>query len=145
MQETQVRSLGQEVPLEEGVATHSSILAWRIPWTEEPGRLQSRGSQRAGHHWSDWAPAAQSYAQMCVNMCICAHYSEHAQNNSDFKFQNFMTQNTNSINPKLQFSGISILQHIVIRWCCNSTLLVTMMTCCLHLPPPKKRKTKQMW
>ena len=49
MQETQVRSLGQEDPLEEGMATHSSILAWRIPWTEEPGRLQSMGSQRVGH------------------------------------------------------------------------------------------------
>ena len=45
MQEIQVRSLGQEDPLEEGMATHSSILAWRIPWTEEPGRLQSMGSQ----------------------------------------------------------------------------------------------------
>ena len=41
--------LCQEDPLEEGMATHSSILAWRIPWTEEPGRLQSRGSQRIGH------------------------------------------------------------------------------------------------
>ena len=45
MQEMWVRSLGQEDPLEEGVATHSSILAWIIPWTEEPGRLQSVGSQ----------------------------------------------------------------------------------------------------
>ena len=45
MQETQVRSLGQEDPLEEEMATHSSILAWRIPWTEEPGGLQSMGSQ----------------------------------------------------------------------------------------------------
>ena len=45
MQQTQVRSLGQEDPLEKGMATHSSILAWRIPWTEEPGRLQSMGSQ----------------------------------------------------------------------------------------------------
>ena len=43
MQETQVRSLGWEDPLEEGMATHSSILAWRIPWTEEPGGLQSMG------------------------------------------------------------------------------------------------------
>ena len=49
MQETQVRSLGQEDSLEEGMATHSSILAWRIPWTEEPGRLQSIGSQRVRH------------------------------------------------------------------------------------------------
>ena len=45
-QEMQVRSLGQEEPLEKGVATHSSILAWRILWTEEPGGLQSMGSQR---------------------------------------------------------------------------------------------------
>ena len=46
MQETRVRSLGQEDPLAEEVATHSSILAWRIPWTEEPGGLQSTGVQR---------------------------------------------------------------------------------------------------
>ena len=45
MQEPRVQSLGQEDPLEKEMATHSSILAWRIPWTEEPGRLQSMGSQ----------------------------------------------------------------------------------------------------
>ena len=44
-----VQSLGQEDPLEEGMATHSSILAWEIPWTEEPGGLQSTGSRRVGH------------------------------------------------------------------------------------------------
>ena len=44
-----VQSLGWEDPLEKGKATHSSILAWRIPWTEEPGRLQSMGLQRVGH------------------------------------------------------------------------------------------------
>ena len=49
MQETWVRSLGQEDPLEKEMATHSSILAWRIPWTEELGGLQSTGSQRVGH------------------------------------------------------------------------------------------------
>ena len=49
MPETRVQSLGQENPLEKGMATHSSILAWKIPWTEEPGRLQSRGSQRVEH------------------------------------------------------------------------------------------------
>ena len=52
---TQVWSLGQEILLEEGMATHSSVLAWRIPWTEEPGRQQSMGSQRAGHDWSSLA------------------------------------------------------------------------------------------
>ena len=49
MWETQVRYLGQEDPLEKAVAPHSSTLAWKIPWTEEPGRLQSMGSQRVGH------------------------------------------------------------------------------------------------
>ena len=48
-QEIQVRSLGQEDPVEKGMAMHSSILAWRIPWTEETGRLQSMGSQRVAH------------------------------------------------------------------------------------------------
>ena len=49
MQEIQVQSLGQEDPLKEGMAAHWSILAWRIPWTEETDKLQSIGSQRVGH------------------------------------------------------------------------------------------------
>ena len=51
MQETWVWSLGWEDPLEKGKATHSSTVAWRIPWTVEPGRLQSMGLQRVGHDW----------------------------------------------------------------------------------------------
>ena len=51
MQETQVQSLCQEDPPEKGMAARSKILAWRIQWTEEPGRLQSMKSQRAGHHY----------------------------------------------------------------------------------------------
>ena len=55
-QETSVLSLGWEDPLEEEMATYSSILVWEIPWTEDPGRLQSMGPQRVGHDWwvSDW-------------------------------------------------------------------------------------------
>ena len=49
MWETQVQSLGQEDPLEKAMATHPSTLAWKTPWTEEPGRLQSMGSQRVRH------------------------------------------------------------------------------------------------
>ena len=49
MQETQVQTLGQEDPLKKGMATHSSILVWRIPWTEKPGGLQSMGFQRVRH------------------------------------------------------------------------------------------------
>ena len=54
-QETQVLSLGWKDPLEEGVATHCSVLAWEIPWIEEPGGLQTIGSQRVGHDGSNWA------------------------------------------------------------------------------------------
>ena len=49
LRETRVRALGREDPLEKEMATHSSTLAWKIPWTEEPGRLQSIGSQTVGH------------------------------------------------------------------------------------------------
>ena len=63
MQETQVWSLGQEDPLEKGMAIHSSILAWRVPWTEEPGGLQSMGSQRVGHDW------ANNTDKVCSDSC----------------------------------------------------------------------------
>ena len=52
MQKMQVQSLGWEDPLEERMATHSSILAWRIPWTEKTGKLQPTGSQRVGYNWA---------------------------------------------------------------------------------------------
>ena len=60
MQETWVGSLGWEDPLEEEMATYSSILAWRVPWIEEPGELQSAGSQRVGHDWGTNTTEAQS-------------------------------------------------------------------------------------
>ena len=68
MQKTWVWSLGWEDPLEEGMATLSSILAWRIPWTEEPGQLQSMWSQRVGHDWSDRA----CMRAWKVNLTMCA-------------------------------------------------------------------------
>jgi len=64
MQETWVQSLGQEYPLKKGMATHSSILAWRIPWTEESGGLQSTGAQRVGH---DWVPNIHTHTHTHVN------------------------------------------------------------------------------
>ena len=71
MQETWVRSPGQEDPLEEGMATLSSILAWRIPWTEEPGGLQSMGLQRVRHDCSDLAHTHCSVsALLAVSACF---------------------------------------------------------------------------
>ena len=60
--ETQAQNLSWQDPLEKGMATHSSILAWRIPWTEEPGGLQSMGSQRVRH---DWATNLYTYSTSC--------------------------------------------------------------------------------
>ena len=66
MRETRVRSLGWEDPLEKEMATHSSTLPWRIPWKEEPGRLQSMGSQRV---WHDWATSLRKVI-VCALMFI---------------------------------------------------------------------------
>ena len=67
MPETWVTSLGGEDPLEEIMATHSSILAWRIPWTEEPSRLQSIGSQRVEH---DWVTNATTTTTKAIPLCV---------------------------------------------------------------------------
>ena len=80
VRETWVWSLGGEDPLEKGMATHSSTLAWKIPWTEEPGRLPSMGSHRVGHDWSALAAAAEHWVEfpllysrfLLVTYFICA-------------------------------------------------------------------------
>ena len=64
MQETRVQSLGLEDPLEKEMATHSSILVWKIPWTEKPGWLLSMGSQRVGH---DWVTSLSIYHCLCCD------------------------------------------------------------------------------
>ena len=71
MQEMQVQTLDQEDPLEEEMATHSSILAWRIPWTEKPRGLQSTGLQRVGHNWSDLAQHISyiKFSYILQNIC----------------------------------------------------------------------------
>ena len=70
-----VQSLGQEDPLEEDMATHSSIIAWKIPWTEEPGGLQSMGLQRVGHDWSNSAAACLfSYGLPGSDGKVCLQY-----------------------------------------------------------------------
>ena len=70
MRETRVRSLGWEDPLEKEMATHSSTLAWKIPWPEEPDRLQSMGSQRIRHDW-ETSHCSMSSSNCCFLTCIC--------------------------------------------------------------------------
>ena len=66
MRETWVRSLSSEDPLEKEMAIHSSTIAWKIPWTEESGRLQSMGSQRVGHDWATSLSLFQTFNPLCV-------------------------------------------------------------------------------
>ena len=66
MKDTQVRSLGQEDPLEKEMATHSSILAWKIPWTEELGRLQPMGPQRVRHDLENKPPPTTQYCKEII-------------------------------------------------------------------------------
>ena len=68
MQETQVQSLGQENLLEKEMTSHCRILAWKIPWMEEPGRLQSMGSQRVRHHWA----TSFSFSLLLMRIRMCA-------------------------------------------------------------------------
>ena len=72
VQETWVRSLGGEDPLEEDMAAHCSTLAWRIPWTEEPGGLQSMGSQRVGHDKRNNSCTFLVDLQCCISSCSTA-------------------------------------------------------------------------
>ena len=78
MRETQVRSLGWEDPLEKEMATHSSILAWRIPWSEEPGGLHSMGSQRVGHDWATSFSLSFHfnffYIYLLFFLCVCVFF-----------------------------------------------------------------------
>ena len=73
MWETWVRSLGWEDPLEKEMATHSSILAWEIPWTDDPGRLQSMGSERVRHNWVTWLSFFQNGISFAKWAATCPH------------------------------------------------------------------------
>ena len=75
MRETWIQSLGLEDPLEKEMATHSSTLAWRIPWTEEPGGLQSTGSQSVGHDWV--TSLSLSYVSIYVYKCVYMYFYVH--------------------------------------------------------------------
>ena len=99
-QEMQVRSLSQEDPLEEGMATHSSILAWRIPWTEEPGGPQSMGLQKVGHDLVTKPPPPPYvhfiYSSVYVNPNLLIYPSPSTFPFGSHKFD-FYAQESNSV------------------------------------------------
>ena len=93
MQKMQVRSLGQENPLEEKRATHPSILTWRNPWTEEPGGLQSTGSQRVRHNWARIHTHTHTHTHYCVSGRECPLYwGVHTHGSANSLQQNFLVK-----------------------------------------------------
>ena len=112
MWETRVRSLGREDPLEKEMATHSSTLAWKIPWTEEPGRLQSMGLQRVGHNWA----TSLHFTSLPVVKPQSFHSRRHRINPWSGKLRFFMQCSTaNKTNKQTKTTRIS--------WFFNSVIL----------------------
>ena len=97
IQETQVQSLGWYDPLEKEMATHSSIFTWKIPWTEEPSRLQSMGSQRVGHYWA--------------NECSHAHTHTHTHTQSQHFFHEILSEWNSFRKSKVTLAFIILAQH----------------------------------
>ena len=121
MRETQVRSLGREDPLEKAMAPLSSTLAWKIPWTEEPGRLQSTGLQRVGHNWATSLSLSFTWydvfkAGLCYIICqyftpFCGWKIFHCRDKSHLPISSWGT------------SGFSVLGWY--EWCCYKHLYIS--------------------
>ena len=99
MQEIQVQSLGWEDPLEKEMAIHSSTLAWKIPWMEERGRLQSMGSQRVGHNW------ATSHS-LSISIMYCTKHDAIHKSRNDCAIEEFEIK---AGNTNVQFSSVAQL------------------------------------
>ena len=144
MQEMWVWSLGQEDPLEKEMVTHSNILAWRIPWMEKPGRLQSMGSQRVGLDWAtslthhavitDFQTSAPSFIPTCFTQSVKAFrlqlptYKWFMQLSFFFFFSEFINSSKTRVvfslflyplehwhNPKVH-TRISLSMYLLINW-----------------------------
>ena len=117
-----VQSLGWEDPLEEGMATHSSILAWRIPWTEKPGGLQSPGLQRVRQNRAQHAESHRSvYVYTHIHVCICVHEYTHTQR------ENFSFPYTWSTEQFVLYLGF--------RWAVSIRVYVLPCPGSFHSPP----------
>ena len=120
--ETQVKSLGWEDPLEKGSETHSSILAWRIPWTEEPGGLQSMWSQRVSHNWATNTFTLKKH-QCLFTLFLCQYQEEvmwvHSKKTSICKLE---TLTRNLISQPLNLELPTFQNCEKISFCCLSIL-----------------------
>ena len=117
-QDTWVRSLGQENPLEKGMATHSSILAWKTPWTEEPGRLHSRGLQRVRQNWATKHiyPSFGQARNLDVNFKSLISLTLNVKPNTNFCFPKYFLKISlqwHQLNPSLSHLSPELCWHFL--------------------------------
>ena len=124
MRETWVRSLGREDPLEKAMATHSSILAWKIPWMEEPGRLQSMGSQRVRHDWATslfWGVTPDT-SFFCLKLISCLlspsdePLSKCHVNFEESTFNSMLAWAKTIIHPSVHNHLLPVIHHFLNKW-----------------------------
>ena len=129
MGETRVQSLSWEDPLEEGMATHSSVLAWRISWTEEPGGLRSIGSQRVGHNLSNLASTVSYHSVLCTwdspssvaqscHCCCAFHYMEGTVYSFSYRWWHLGPFQLGAIINKSLLFNINIMIKGPFVWAC---------------------------
>ena len=132
IQETGVRSLGQEDPLEKEMAPHSSTLAWKIPWTEEPGRLQSTGSQRVRHNWATSLSLSFLFRNVKMRQSVLSYV---CGNVNTVPFYRFFSQ-IGYYRIFMEFPVLYIGSLIIICFIYNSVLYVhpnLLIYLCVHL------------
>ena len=131
-----VQPLGRRDPLEEEMATHSSILAWRIPWTEEPGGLRSMGLQRVRHDWSDLAHTNSGIRRRdrCRNLAEQGQKHEQTMKNSTNKFDLYTSRE--SLEWLVQIHLNKLYQFWKFGLLLRKYLLNLPSTCSIYVPAP---------
>ena len=148
MWETWVRSLGLEDPLEKEMATHSSILAWRIPWTEEPSGLQSTGSQRVGHDWVTSRSQPNCLVSKGKHRAV-PEFTLSISSKHKVKLYCFLWAFDNGYKISSSFVCNVFYKHIICYWkflllsilLHSQTLLKMVRPIYLHMKSTKKQKT----
>ena len=152
MRETWFQSLGQEDPLEKEMATHSSILAWRIPWTEEPGRLQSMGSQRVGHDWAtslsftfnSYVTGHTQYYRIHISLNLSQCSKERNKGYPHFTMEMLALSHTATTTAKVWVLPKSFVQN---PCPCQGTILFLkhFKSCCSLMPEPCTAPGSLQW
>ena len=136
VQESWVQSLCQDDPLEEELATHSSILAWRIPWTEEPGRLQSMGSQRVRHDWATFTFGCSQGTRVTTFSSVTTGHTQNPLKKELLKVRSASTWSAGALRHGIDGATIHCWR-VPSAYCGSGTILNTLHYWCISKQPCK--------